>query len=257
MIPKVIHYCWFGRGEKNKLFYKCYKSWKKYCPDYTIIEWNEDNLNLNECQYCRDAYKEKKWAFVSDWARLKILYNYGGIYLDTDVELIKPIDDLLFHSCFAGFEGSLSKEQYVATGLIFGAEKGHVLLRELLETYKGISFYKSNAEMNLLACTAITTTTIERAYNVELDGNYKELPDGIVLYPAEFFCPKNYETGKISISDNTYSIHHYGNSWFSKKQKFFLFMKRLVGKRIIHLYYILKTNGIKGAIFKLISMKGR
>lgn len=180
-----------------------------------------------------------------------ILYNNGGIYLDIDVELIKPIDNLLIHSCFAGYEGSSAKESYVATGLIFGAEKKNILVKNLLNDYKGMSFYKPNGELNLLACTFLTTSTIERVYRVKLDGKYIQFGDGTTLYPSEYFCPKNYETGKMRITDETYSIHHYGSSWFTRKQKFILLLKRIAGKRVMHVYYVFKTNGIIGTIKKL------
>ena len=132
-IPKVIHYCWFGKGEMPKLAKKCIRSWKKYCPDYEIICWNEDNFDLSQNRYMREAYEAGKWAFVSDFARLKIIYENGGIYLDTDVEIIKPIDDLTVNRGFMGFD----EKGIVATGLGFGAEKGNEIIGEF---FNGITF---------------------------------------------------------------------------------------------------------------------
>ena len=125
-IPKVIHYCWFGKGEMPKLAKKCIKSWEKYCPGFEIICHNEDNFDLSQNRYMCEAYEAGKWAFVSDFARLKIIYDNGGIYLDTDVELIKPIDDLLEGKGFMGFD----EKGIVATGLGFGAEKGNEIIGE-------------------------------------------------------------------------------------------------------------------------------
>lgn len=126
LLPKTIHYCWFGNNEKPKLFYKCYKSWKRFCPDYEIIEWNESNIDISSCPlYVQQAFEEKKWAFVTDYIRLKIIYENGGIYLDTDVELLKPLDDLLVYNAYFGFED----EKHINTGLGFGAAKGFELLK--------------------------------------------------------------------------------------------------------------------------------
>ena len=131
MIPKKIHYCWFGRGEKPALAKKCIASWKKYCPDYEIIEWNEDNFDINYNAYTKYCYENKKWAFLSDYVRLLVVYEHGGIYYDTDVEALKSFDDLLTYKAYFGFEN----EEHINTGIGFGAEKEHTVLKSMLEMY--------------------------------------------------------------------------------------------------------------------------
>ena len=157
-IPKVIHYCWFGKGEMPKLAKKCIKSWKKYCPDYEIICWNEENFDLTQNRYMKEAYEAGKWAFVSDVARLIIIYENGGIYLDTDVELIKPIDDLLQSKGFMGFD----EKGIVATGLGFGAEKGNEIVGEFLKDYNNIPFVLPDGSFDLTPCPDRNTETLKR-----------------------------------------------------------------------------------------------
>ena len=147
-IPKVIHYCWFGRNEKPNLFYKCFESWKKYCPDYEIIEWNEDNFDINMIPYVKEAYEAKKWAFVADYARLWIVYHYGGIYLDTDVELLRPLDNLLASEAFFGSED----EKSIATGLGFGARKGNNVVKCMLLDYSDQHFKNKDGTYDLTTC---------------------------------------------------------------------------------------------------------
>ena len=154
-IPKVIHYCWFGKGEMPKIAKKCIKSWEKYCPDYEIICHNEDNFDLSQNRYMREAYEEIKWAFVSDFARLKIIYDNGGIYLDTDVELIKPIDDLLENKGFMGFD----EKGIDATGLGNGAEKGNEIIGEFLKDYYDIPFVLPDGSYDLTPCPDRNTET--------------------------------------------------------------------------------------------------
>ena len=137
MIPKTIHYCWFGRNPKPALAQKCIQSWKKHCPDYTIMEWNEDNYDISSAPlYVRQAYEARKWAFVTDYVRLHVVHDHGGIYMDTDVELKKNPDALLEYSAYFGFEDG----QYVNTGLGFGAIPGHPFLKEIMADYEGIPF---------------------------------------------------------------------------------------------------------------------
>lgn len=141
-IPKKIHYCWFGRNPLPESAKKCIESWKKYCPAYEIIEWNEDNFDLTENRYAREAYEQKKWAFVSDYARLKIVYEQGGIYMDVDVELIKPLDELTELDGYMGFEKEIDGQMWIATGLGFGARAGHPIVGALLKDYEDIPFIK-------------------------------------------------------------------------------------------------------------------
>ena len=230
-IPKKIHYCWFGKGEMPKLAKKCIKSWKKYCPDYEIICWNEDNFDLSQNRYMQEAYTSGKWAFVSDFARLKIIYDNGGIYLDTDVEIIKPIDDLLENHAFMGFD----EKGIIATGLGFGAEKGDKIIEEFLKDYEDIPFILPDGSFDLTPCPDRNTATLKR---LGMDTNIKNqvFMDTLFL-DREYLCPMDYYTGKKEITKNTYSIHHYSASWTSKVTKRTTFIKRLIGLKLYNKLY--------------------
>ena len=230
-IPKIIHYCWFGKGELPKLAKKCIKSWKKYCPDYEIICHNEDNFDLNQNRYLSEAYKAGKWAFVSDYVRLKVIYDNGGIYLDTDVELIKPIDDLLSNEGFMGFD----EKGIVATGLGFGAEKGNEIVAEFLKDYDNISFILPDGSYDVTPCPDRNTEALKRLGMdiTNTNQNFK----GVTFFPDEYFCPMNYYTGKKTITKNTYSIHHYSASWTSKVTKRTTRIKRIIGVKMYNKIY--------------------
>ncbi len=228
MIPKKIHYCWFGGKPLNKLGEKCLASWKKYCPDYEIIEWNESNFDIHCCKYVEEAYNAKKWAFVSDYCRFWVLYNFGGIYMDTDVEVIKPLDDL--PNNFVGFENDDS----VASGLIRGALINDSLCELMLESYGKDKFLLDNNELNLkTVCERETGILCE--HGLVLNGEKQTILETTV-FPVDFFCPINMKNGKLKTTENTYSIHHYSASWVSKKSKFrakvYRIVNRLFGDRI-------------------------
>ena len=206
MIPKKIHYCWFGGNPLPPLALTCIESWKKYCPDYEIKEWNENNFDININAYVREAYKAKKWAFVSDVARLWVLVHYGGIYMDTDCELIKPIDKFLEHDAVSGFESPTQ----IPTALM-GCRVGHPLFSELLERYYSRNFIKPNGSYNLTTNVAdITEVCLEHGLILN---NTSQTVKGFTLYPNDYFCPKDYKTGKLSITQNTCAIHHFNASW--------------------------------------------
>lgn len=230
-IPKVIHYCWFGKGEMPKLAKKCIKSWKKYCSDYKIICHNEDNFDLTQNRYLNEAYKAGKWAFVSDYARLKIIYDNGGIYLDTDVELIKPIDDLLLNKGFMGFD----EKGIVATGLGFGAEKGNKIVLEFLKDYDNIPFVLPDGSYDLTPCPDRNTVALTRL-GMDINNTNQTFMD-ITFLPDEYLCPMNYYTGKKTITENTYSIHHYSASWTSVVTKRTTRIKRIIGVRLYDKIY--------------------
>ncbi len=212
-IPKTIHYCWFGRGQKNELMLKCIDSWHKFLPDYEIIEWNEDNFDINSNKYAKEAYENKKYAFVTDYVRLYILYNYGGVYMDTDVEVIKNIDKFLEHKAFSGFENN----NYIPTG-IMASEKNNKWIKDLLDEYNYLNFIKKDGTMDLTTnVIRITNKTMEK-YNLIPNNTFQDL-DEVVFYPHEYFCPKDWETGKIFLTNNTYTIHHFNGSWHTKKEK--------------------------------------
>lgn len=211
-IPKVIHYCWFGGNPKGEKELRCIESWKKYCPDYEIIEWNEQNYDVNSHAFVRDAYQRKKWAFVSDYARLEIIYQHGGIYLDTDVEIIRPIDKLLSCDMFAGFED----EKAVNYGLGFGAEKHHPYLQETMQIYDEITFPEQDKELKHIACPKIQTDVLKR-HGLVPNGKSQRL-EKCHVFSTQYFSPKSFQTGEIHVTPNTYSIHHFNMSWFTPEQ---------------------------------------
>lgn len=220
MIPKKIHYCWFGGKPLNKLGQKCLKSWKKYFPDYEIIEWNESNFDIeNSCQYVKEAYAAKKWAFVSDYVRIQVLYEQGGIYFDTDVEVIRAFDDILKCGAYMGCENpDLANGISVAVGLGMAIEPHNELCKEILEDYEKSSFYKEDGSLNLY-------TVVERVTDILKKHGLRDTMDiqevcGITIYPCEYFAPINMNTGKLEKTKNTYSIHRYAASWVSPKERF-------------------------------------
>lgn len=208
MIPKIIHYCWFGGNPLPDLAQKCIASWKKYCPDYEIKEWNELNFDVNCCAFVKEAYAARKWAFVSDYARLKIIYDHGGIYLDTDVELIKGFNPFLDNKCFLGEEtlGGIN------TGLGFGAEKANLIVGEMLDMYERKHFKLEDGSYDMTPCPEINTEPL-RKYGYVFSGKKIWKDENVVIYPPEYFCPINYVTGEKNITNNTYSIHLYNASW--------------------------------------------
>lgn len=209
MIPKIIHYCWFGHNAKSGLIKKCIDSWRKYCPDYEIVEWNEENFNINICKYTKEAYEANKWAFVSDYARLYALYTVGGIYLDTDVELTKNFDIFLCDKAFTGFE---SKDCPITA--VIGAEKGNNIIKELLDEYNGRSFLKPNGSYDMTTNT-VSITKYMSSKGILLNGK-KQQCDGLIIYPQVMFCPNDITRVWNGMSSKTYAIHHFDQSWKSE-----------------------------------------
>lgn len=207
MIPKTIHYCWFGRGELSTKAKKCIQSWKKYCPDYEIIEWNEDNFDVHQNEYTKKVYAEKKYAFLSDYARLKIVYEQGGIYLDVDVELVKSLDDLLENDAYFGFE----TKEFINTGVGFGAKKGSIAVKTLLEEYNQLL----DGTKDVIGCPKLNTEGVIKL-GLERNGQLQKLAD-CTVYPADYFNPYDDPTGRLNKTKNTYSIHWYAKSWLDKK----------------------------------------
>lgn len=214
MIPKVIHYCWFSGDEFPEDVRRCIESWKKYLPDYEIVEWNADNFDVNMCAYTREAFEKKKWAFLSDYARLWILYNYGGIYLDSDIEVFKSFDELLNNHAFSGFES----ENAIAAW-IFGSEKGNPIMKELLDYYDGRSFLLPNGEMDLTP-NPIPVTNILKQHGLECNNQLQRLDgDLFTVYPRTYFCPKTPHEKKVCFSENTYAMHLFLGAWLSEEQR--------------------------------------
>ena len=230
MIPKVIHYCWFGHNPLPPLAIKCIESWKKYLPDYEIKEWNEDNFDVNIIPYTQEAYQAKKYAFVSDYARFWILYHYGGLYFDTDVEIIKPIDDIIAKGPFMGFEHDESLS--VAPGLGLGMNKGNEIIGELMKMYSQMHFQKEDGTIDL------STTIVGHTTNFFIKRGLQHIPgiqtvDNISIYPAEYFCPINIITDKLHISENTRTIHHYAATWQNKGYRFKKWIRRFIPESIL------------------------
>ena len=212
-IPKVIHYCWFGRKpipERNRIWME---SWRRLCPDFEIKEWNETNYDVRKISYMAEAYDAGKWGFVSDYARLDIIFQYGGFYLDTDVELLKSLDDLTEQQAFFGFETLES----VGLGIGFGAVSHHPLIQEMRDDYCGKHFLQKDGSLNLLPSPAYWTSVLQR-HDLQLDGRFQQLECANV-YPKTAFCPQSYELHCILDSEDTISIHHFDASWQNENER--------------------------------------
>lgn len=216
MIPKKIHYCWFGRGEKPKLAKKCISSWEKHCPDYEIIEWNEDNFDVNLNGYTKWCYENRKYAFLSDYVRLLVVYRHGGLYFDTDVELVRSPDFLLNNQAFFGFETDgmeIGDTSSVNTGLGYGSIANGLALQSMLEEYELLLDGKHGTVM----CPELNTRALEKI-GLKRDGTYQKLSWGVV-YPKEYFNPYESTTGRLNKTENTISVHWYMGSCLTTKQK--------------------------------------
>ncbi|WGG45864.1 glycosyltransferase [Rossellomorea sp. DA94] len=206
-IPNTIHYCWFGGKEKPDIVKRCLDSWGKHLQDYEIIEWNENNFNIDQNAYVKQAYDFGKYAFVSDYVRVYALYHFGGIYLDTDVEVFKSFNDLLHHESFWGFE----QENFIATSTI-GAARENRLIKSFLDSYESRTFIKDDGSLDELTNVA-AVTSILKGMGIKRDGNYQEIKDIGVFYPQSFFSPYDYINCRSFKNENTYAIHHFYKSW--------------------------------------------
>ncbi|PFJ08224.1 glycosyl transferase [Bacillus cereus] len=225
-IPRIVHYCWFGGKEKPDIVKRCIDSWNKILSEYEIREWNEDNFNIDCNSYVREAYELKKFAFVSDYVRIHALYNFGGIYLDTDVEVFKSFDDLLYHNSFWGFE----QENYIATSTI-GAAKGNDLIKRFLDSYKKKNFMKEDGNYDDLTNVAIVTEIL-KDIGLKINGEYQEIEGIGAFYPQTYFSPYDYINCRKFITKNTYAIHHFYKSWLPPKARFKSNIKIIVSKVI-------------------------
>ncbi len=229
-IPKMIHYCWFGGKPIPDQNRRWIDSWHQFCPDYEIVEWNEGNYDITKNRYMYEAYKQKKWGFVPDYARLDIIYNYGGIYLDTDVELIKSMDDLLYQKGFAGFES----KDYVALGLGFGAVRHLPIIKKMMDDYEQREFINQDGSENLVASPSLQTKVLEKE-GLNKDGEY-QIVDDLTIFPEKMLSGKSYSTMRVKLTPYTHAIHHYNASWHSEKEyfdninKIKIFMNRFEGK---------------------------
>lgn len=229
MIPKVIHYCWFGHNPLPPLALKCIASWRKYMPEYEIREWNEDNFDVHAVAYTREAYHLHKYAFVSDYARFWILYHYGGLYFDTDVELIQPLHDLIARGPFMGIEAGTHLPQGlgVAPGLGLGVNPGLGLYREVLDYYATHHFASWTGRFTGTV-VGITTAILARHPEAKAgDGVVQRA--GIYIYPPDVFCPMDYATGQLQLTPRTRSIHHYAATWTVSHETFLDRVRRRLG----------------------------
>lgn len=237
MIPKIIHYCWFGGNEMPKTAKTYIQGWKQRMPDYQFIEWNEKNYDISKCKFAEDAYYEKKWAFVTDYVRLDVVYEYGGIYLDTDVEVLRPFDDLLVHKGFMGFDD----DNMINTGLGFGAEKGNPFIGENKAKYESLNLYDYIKNLDQISCPHITSDLV-KLHGGKLDNKLQEVGN-LMLYPREYFCPMNFYNGKIKITDRTYSVHRYSMSWLTARDRRYhkieMCLSNLLGRKIARLFVAL------------------
>lgn len=235
MIPKTIHYCWFGRNPLPESAQRCIASWRKFLPDYQIVEWNEDNFDVNAIAYTREAYAAGKWAFVSDYARFKILYEHGGIYFDTDVEVIAPMDDIIEAGPFMGYEvenqGSGNK---VAPGLGLGVAPGLGLYAEILKFYDGHHFLMPDGSPNLTTVVTYITDILIKHGLQPRPG--KQTVAGVTIYPKDYFNPLDDNTGRLRITANTRTIHWYSKTWLSEprwRRVLSRWSHRVLGTRLI------------------------
>ena len=241
MIPKVIHYCWFGRNPLPPLAVKCIESWRKFLPDYEIREWNEDNFDVNAIPYTREAYEAKKYAFVSDYARFKILYEHGGLYFDTDVEVIRPLDDIIARGPFMGCEcdATGATAPAVAPGLGLGVNPGLGLYRELLDLYATLHFRNADGSLNFKTIVQYTTELLCE-HGLQNTPDIQEVA-GVWVYPKEYFNPIEH-INDIKITSNTVSIHHYAGTWLPKTQRLKKWVIQLLGPKVWSKFLYLRSK---------------
>ena len=221
LIPKTIHYCWFGGGELPELAKRCIESWDTYCPDYKIVEWNERNFDLNLFPYAREAYESRKYAFVTDVVRLYALANYGGFYMDTDVEVVASLEPLRCYEAVSGFES----ETEIPTGLMASIPH-QPMICELLSEYEHLHFLDDSGHMDLTTNVVRITNTCS-SYGF-IPNNTFQVVNGFTFLPKDYLCPKDHATGRIARTENTLAIHHFNGSWQSDEDRF----ARLVAEKI-------------------------
>lgn len=258
-IPKIIHYCWFGENPMPEKVVQCIRSWKDMCPDYEIKRWDESNYDYRKNKYMAEAYRKQKWGFVPDYARLDIIYTYGGFYLDTDVQLLHKLDDLRSNKCFMGFE-----KNYVSPGLIIGAQCGIPEIKECMEEYDKLNFVNLDGTLNLRPSPRYMSDYLGRK-GFKLN-NKKQTIGNITIYPSDYFCPKDMITGECVITENTYSIHHYDASWWGEKEKKDFVRQVKLRKKNIWLWRIynginvLRNDGIgvlNSKVIKMVKKNGK
>ncbi len=230
MIPKIIHCCWFGKGEMPELVRTCMASWKKHLPDYQIIVWNEDNFDVNLYRFAAEAYIERKFAFVADVCRLHALKEMGGIYLDTDVEFLKSLPvQMLNHNAFTGFEDNL-----LLSSAIMGSERNGEWMNDLLAHYKNRSFYLVDGNLDVKPNTEIITAFMKDKKQVRIDNTFQRLANYFIIYPSTYCCPKSWQTLKVTTTKHTCCIHHFAGSWLPEEKMGLVgkVTNKLLGRRV-------------------------
>lgn len=222
MIPKIIHYCWFGHGQMPQTAVECIESWHKNMPDWEYRLWNEDNFDVDSNQYTREAYKAGKYAFVSDYVRLKALNEEGGLYLDTDVKVFKSFEELMSNDAFCGFEGSKSKP--IGTCIMASKAAGK-WVSEMLGSYKNRCFVNGDGSLDLTTNTSFLSSVMER--NGFIRDGMQQMYKDCTVFPTDFFSPRQ-TTGEYFLTENTYADHLGAASWSDNKGKYSL-LRKLIG----------------------------
>ena len=250
-IPKIIHCCWLSGDELPELMQKCQKSWREKLPDYEIKVWTTENFDINMCDYTREAYAEKKYAFASDFIRLYALYTEGGIYLDMDIEVLRSFDDLLDNKAFTCFQN-----EYSVAAWIFGSERGNPIFKEFLDHYEGLHFVKPNGKYDMTP-NPVPITASCKQHGLVLN-NQTQVLDYITVYSQDYFCPYNHVTGELKLTDNSYAIHYFDAGWNSIAQKKMIEKRRAIEKKYGHVVGLLyqgiidiRFNGLKSCLGKM------
>lgn len=222
-IPKIIHYCWFGGAAYPPLVERCIESWKRQLPDYSFWRWDESNFDITSHRFVKEAYEAKKWAFVSDYVRFYVLERYGGIYLDTDVEVIKSFDPFLHHGAFVGYES-----RYVLSTAVIGSQAHHPFTKAMKSLYDK-PFIRDNGIMETVPNTQIVTQLLESSFGLDKTKSKQLLQNDIEVYPQEYFSPKSYYDKTLIESEKTVAVHHFDGSWHTKWLRY---------KRMLHQVFI-------------------
>ena len=232
MIPKIIHWCWFGGNTVPEDVQNYVATWEKCCPDWDIIRWDESNFDVTQNAYCREAYEQKKWAFVADYARLKVLYDYGGFYLDSDVEMIKSLDVFRSYDAVSGYES----ERNIPTGTMGGA-KHNEWIALLLKEYDRRHFLQPDGSVDMTTNTALITRLTVEVYGIRLTNQITKFgrDERMVLFPSDYFCAKDPDTEIIMKTANTYTIHHFKGTWLpeymQRNRRFRDWCRKVFGSR--------------------------
>lgn len=218
MIPKIIHYIWFGGNPFPEKVAYCIETWKRYLPDCEFMLWNEESFDVNSVQFTKEAYENKKWAFVSDYVRVYALYHYGGVYLDTDIEVLRPFDELLNNRMILGTDESGYLTAFMAS------EKSHPFWKDILDYYEKSSFVLKNGKFKMEVNNTLLQEELAK-YGYKISNTYQELKEGIIVFPDDYFHVVSLEDGAIHKTKNSYTIHWHTLLWISPARKFVRFIR--------------------------------